>query len=90
MYWNIWKRKSKKNLQSYKRLNDIRIFLHFLNSKISDNKLSACILTGTLILENKKTWQCRHAEGGNASENKFSLYLLENFNYHYIVCFGYP
>lgn len=39
MYWNIWKRKSKKNLQSYKRLNDIRIFLHFLNSKISDNKL---------------------------------------------------
>lgn len=52
MYWNIWKRKSKKNLQSHKRLNDIRIFLHFLNSKISDNKLSACILTGTLILEN--------------------------------------
>ncbi len=32
------------------------------------NKSSACILTGTLILENKKTWQCRHAEGGNASE----------------------
>jgi len=38
----------------------------------------------------KKTWQCRHAEGGNASEKKFSLYLLENFNYHYFVCFGYP
>lgn len=35
-------------------MNDIRIFLHFLNSKISDNKLSACILTGTLILEDKK------------------------------------
>ncbi len=54
MYWNIWKRKSKKNQQSYKRLNDIRIFLDFLNSKNSDNKLSACILTGTLILENQK------------------------------------
>ena len=53
MCWNIWKRKSKKNLQSHKRLNDIRIFLHFLNSKISDNKLSACILTGTLIFEDK-------------------------------------
>ena len=54
MYWNIWKRKSKKNLQSYKRLNDIRIFLHFLNSKIMDNKLSAWILAGILILENQK------------------------------------
>ena len=54
MYWNIWKRKSKKNLQSYKRLNDIRIFLHFLNSKNSDNKLSAWILAGILILENQK------------------------------------
>lgn len=54
MYWNIWKRKSKKNLQSYKRLNDIRIFLHFLNSKYSDNKLSAWILAGILILEDKK------------------------------------
>lgn len=62
MYWNIWKRKSKKNLQSHKRLNDIRIFLHFLNSKISDNKLSACILTGTLISEDKKAWQCCHVE----------------------------
>ena len=60
MYWNIWKRKSKENLQSYKRLNDIRTFLHFLNSKISDNKLSAYILTGTLILEDKNTWQCCH------------------------------
>ena len=54
MYWIIWKRKSKKNLQSYKRLNDIRIFLHFLNSKIMDNKLSAWILAGILILENQK------------------------------------
>lgn len=54
MYWNIWKRKSKKNLQSYKRLNDIRIFLHFLNSKIMDNKLPAWILVGILILENQK------------------------------------
>lgn len=54
MYWNIWKRKSKKNLQSYKRLNDIRIFLHFLNSKNSDNKLPAWILVGILILENQK------------------------------------
>ena len=54
MYWNIWKRKSKKNLQSYKILNDIRIFLHFLNSKIMDNKLSAWILAGILILENQK------------------------------------
>lgn len=54
MYWNIWKRKSKKNQQSYKRLNDIRIFLHFLNSKNSDNKLSAWILAGILILENQK------------------------------------
>lgn len=57
MYWNIWKRKSKENLQSYKRLNDIRTFL---NSKISDNKLSAYILTGTLILEDKNTWQYCH------------------------------
>ena len=39
---------------SYKRLNDIRIFLHFLNSKNSDNKLSAWILAGILILENQK------------------------------------
>lgn len=54
MYWNIWKRKSKKNQQSYKRLNDIRIFLHFLNSKNSDNKLPAWILVGILILENQK------------------------------------
>lgn len=54
MCWNIWKRKSKKNQQSYKRLNDIRIFLHFLNSKNSDNKLSAWILAGILILENQK------------------------------------
>ena len=54
MYWNIWKRKSKKNQQSYKRLNDIRIFLHFLNSKNSDNKLSAWILACILILENQK------------------------------------
>ena len=54
MYWNIWKRKSKKNQQSYKRLNDIRIFLHFLNSKNSDNKLYAWILAGILILENQK------------------------------------
>lgn len=54
MCWNIWKRKSKKNLQSHKRLNDIRIFLHFLNSKNSDNKLSAWILAGILILENQK------------------------------------
>lgn len=60
MYWNIWKRKSKENLQSYKRLNDIRTFLHFLNSKISDNKLSAYILTCTLILEDKNTWQYCH------------------------------
>jgi len=54
MYWNIWKRKSKKNQQSYKRLNDVRIFLHFLNSKNSDNKLPAWILVGILILENQK------------------------------------
>lgn len=54
MYWNIWKRKSKKNQQSYKRLNDIRIFLHFFNSKNSDNKLPAWILVGILILENQK------------------------------------
>ncbi len=70
MFWNIWKRKSKKNLQSYKRLNDIRIFLHFLNSKISDNKLSACILTGTLILEDKKTWQYCHVGRSVIDEGK--------------------
>lgn len=37
------KGKSKKNLQSYKRLNDIRIFLHFLIQKSwIINRLDTC------------------------------------------------
>lgn len=40
------------------------------------NKSSACILTGTLILENKKAWQCCHLGRSDASEIKRRLCCL--------------
>lgn len=76
MCWNIWKRKSKKNQQSYKRLNDIRIFLHFLNSKNSDNKLSAWILAGILILENQKNGSVAMLKGVMLMSPKDNVQLI--------------
>lgn len=76
MCWNIWKRKSKKNQQSYKRLNDIRIFLHFLNSKNSDNKLPAWILVGILILENQKNGSVAMLKGVMLMSPKDNVQLI--------------
>lgn len=76
MCWNIWKRKSKKNQQSYKRLNDIRIFLHFLNSKNSDNKLPVWILVGILILENQKNGSVAMLKGVMLMSPKDNVQLI--------------